>query len=344
MIADRLPGRAGLLAPLTLFIGVASVLTLSIAGGWLTMPALLTLTLLAGVASVQLTVGISATTPRLTATDGLDHANTRLMTTETLTEIVGPGLGGLLVTAGLAVASGVAVAIAALSLLAAVTLHLPAQIPSDPEPGGGAVPADRSITAGLRTLLRDPVLRAITAMACLINGCFSAWAAVFVLYAVAPGPVELSAERYGYLLTAAGMGGLAGSLLAVPSRRRVGRASPFLFNIVVNAAVFGVSALTDTWWLIAVALVIGDFGGPGWSILTLRLQAERVRPGQRGRVMASYLFLSFGAFSVGALAGGALATATSIPTVFAICALLTMGCLFPWLRVLHPGLREPEPG
>ena len=51
-------------------------------------------------------------------------------------------------------------------------------------------------------------------MAAMINGCWSAWGALIVLYAVRPGPMGLSEFAYGLLLTTAGIGGVAGTWCA----------------------------------------------------------------------------------------------------------------------------------
>ena len=63
-------------------------------------------------------------------------------------------------------------------------------------------------------LTRSPFhvsLVAFALMAAVINGCWTCWTTVFVLYAVEPGPMGLSTFEYGLVLT----GGLLAELFGI---------------------------------------------------------------------------------------------------------------------------------
>ena len=59
-------------------------------------------------------------------------------------------------------------------------------------------------------------------MAAVINACWSAWGALLVLYAIAPGPLGLTPFTFGVVLTANGAGGAIGALLAGRVQRWLG--------------------------------------------------------------------------------------------------------------------------
>ena len=327
-LADRLARTIVIRGATAMFAAASVVLAAGVLVDRLPFWLILVLTLLLGAANVQNVIAFSAATADVVPETTLEGANARLTAADTLAEIIGPAIGGVLILAGIVFApvSGLLLALGVIVLLGALRLR-PYRRDVDRE--------RRSPWSGISMLCNDRLLLTITAMACAINFAYSAWSSIFVLFAVAPGPVGLAAGTYGALLTAAGIGGFAGSLLAIPIRRRTGRSSPYLINILVNTVMFGTSALTASPWPIALSLTIGDFGGPGWAVMTLMLQAEHVTIRQRGRVMAAYRFLTFGAMALGAVAGGAGATVWGERPVFALCAGLTLACIVPWWLVVR---------
>jgi MFS family permease len=273
------------------------------------------------------------------ARDGLERANTRLMGVQMAVEVLGTPLGGALAAIGLAV--GLASGSVGFALAFAVLLLL----------RGGYRPARtrhrplaREIADGVRFLWSQPLLRAIALMAAVINGCWTAWAAVFVLYAVEPGPMGLTSFEYGVVLTGGGIGGVLGTALAGTVDRRLGRRWSIGVNIIGNAVGFGAAALTANAWFVGLAILIGGLGGPMWGIAATSLQQRAVPDELRGRVSAVYRFIGFGALSLGALLGGLLAELLGIRAVFAVTAGLTLLTLVPFARVVTDagmaGMRE----
>jgi MFS family permease len=117
-------------------------------------------------------------------------------------------------------------------------------------------------------------------------------------------------------------------------QRRLGRRWAIGINTGVNAGMFAVTALTAHPWLVAPAIVVGDFGGPLWAIAVLSLQARLVPDGLRGRVGSAYRFVSFGAMALGAALGWIAAEVVGTRAVFAGCAVLTAAMLVPFARIV----------
>lgn len=326
-LVDRLDRRGILLG-----VNAARVVTLgTLALLWsldvVTLPLLALAAFAYGISETFVEPATQAITPMVVARDGLERANTRLIGVQMAVEVLATPLGGALATIGLAVglasgSLGFALAFGTLLLLRgnyrparAVQRHL-----------------GREIADGVRYLWGQPLLRTIALMAAVINGCWTAWAAVFVLYAVEPGPMGLTTFEYGLLLTGGGIGGVIGTLLAGPVDRRFGRRWSIGINIIGNAVGFGGAALTTNPWLVGLAVLIGGIGGPMWSIAATSLQQRAVPDELRGRVSAVYRAIGFSALSLGALLGGLLAEILGIRAVFVVTALLTLLTLIPFAR------------
>lgn len=253
-IADRLTRPAVVRGATVVFAVGSIVLVASILSDRLPFGLILLLTFVLGAANVQNVIAFSAATADVVPEEALEEANARLTASDTLAEIIGPAIGGVLILAGIVFAPGSALLLA----LGVIALLGPLRV----RPHAHAVVEERtSPWSGLGIVRRDRLLLTITAMACAIN------------------------------------------------------------------------------------LTIGDFGGPGWAVLTLTLQAERVAIRQRGRVMAAYRFLTFGAMAIGAVAGGAGASVWGVRPVFALCAGLTLVCVVPWWLVVRTAWGGPgRPG
>lgn len=307
-------------------LAVAALAGLGIAG-WLSIPALIGAALVIGTATVFTESGTVAMVPMVVAPEHYERANTRLVGVQTAIEIVALPLGGGLAMLGMSLAFGVS---AALLLVGVATLLL-LQGAFRAEQVARA-PMVRQVGEGLKFLWEHRPLRTISLMAAVINGCWSAWAAVFVLFALRPGPLDLSELGYGLLLTVAAVGGGIGTLLTAGIQRRFGRRSLIGINVGVNALLFLAPAVTTSLWLIAGAMLIGDMGGPMWGIAVLSMQQRLVPDSLRGRVSSAYRFISFGALSLGALAGGLVGETLSLTWVFAGGAVLTALMFIPLLR------------
>jgi MFS family permease len=328
-LVDRLDRRAILLGINALRVALLGGLALLWLAGLVPLAVLALAAFAYGISQTFIEPAVTAMTPMVVPRDGLERANTRLIGSQLAVEALAMPLAGALATIGLVVglaggSLGFGLAFGTLLLLRGN--YRPAR--------AAQRHIAHDIAEGVRFLWRQPLLRTIALMAAVINGCWTGWAAVFVLYAVEPGPMGLTSFEYGLLLTGGGIGGILGTLLAGSVDRRLGRRWSIGINIIGNAIGFGAAALTANAWLIGLAIVFGAIGGPMWGIAATALQQRAVPDELRGRVSAVYRAIGFGALALGALLGGLLAELLGIRAVFAVTAALTLLMLVPFVRVV----------
>lgn len=342
-LADRFGARHILPLTDTARVVVLAGLVLLLVTGRAGIAVVLVAAFLLGVAETLRDTAAATVLPRLVAEDQIERAGGRLNAGGLIgNEFVGPVAGGLLFGAGAAlpfVASGAATAFAVLlvlSLPAPVLRLLGAVVPADRTTGGG-------IRDGLSWLRRQPVLRALVLVVALVALADSAWFAVLVLYAKAR--LGLGPTGYGLLLALGAGGGLAGALLAdrlVAGRRH--RAA-IGWSAAVTAGPPGLLLLPPRLWLAAVVVVATS---AAFGVLNVAAAGLRYRlvPGELlGRVSAAGSTSAFAAAGVGALAGGAVASARGLAAPFVLSVVLGGTATALWFLATRPGPgpARPEP-
>lgn len=328
-LVDRLDRRRTLLLAMALRGATAGLLALAVVAGVASMPLLYGTAFLLGIADTLAETAATAILPMLVPHTHLERANTHLIGVQQVIEAVSLPLGGALAAAGLAFALGAGGACYGIGLIALLFLR------------GAFRPLVRTrqhlvtdVLEGVRFLWNHQALRTLGIMAGVINACWTAWLAVLVLYAVAPGPLRLTAFQYGVLLTASGIGGVVGAALTDLVQRTLGRRWAIGLNICTNTIMFLAPGLTANAWAIAVAIFIGGVGGPMWTIAATALQQRVVPLALQGRVSAAYRLLGLGAEAIGPMVGGIIAQVLGIQAVFMSAALLTALMLLPFLRIV----------
>ena len=292
-----------------------------------------------GAASALFDIADHAYLPGLVGKGLVTDANAKISATESLAEMGGPALAGLLfqwLTAPIAVAVN-----AATYVLSAVWL---ARIRT-PEPPLAAGMRRRGwidgVIVGARTAWAEPrvrVLLVMTAIGGLFGGFFGALYIAFVLRGLGLGPVLL-----GLGIATGGLGALAGSFLAQPMARRFGVGPAICLSGALSAlgtmivllapsnAVGGMAALV-------VSQFLGDAFGVVPLVLASSLRQTLLPLNVLGRVGATFRAAGGATAVVGALAGGALGQALGLrqTLLIAIAGLLIgplIGALSPLRRV-----------
>jgi predicted MFS family arabinose efflux permease len=143
---------------------------------------------------------------------------------------------------------------------------------------------------------------------------------VFVLFAVAPGPMGLSQAGFGTLLTSLGVGALLGTWLAVPVERRLGRVRTLALSVVLGGGALLVPVVTTDAVAIGASLAVGGLQMVLWNVVTVSLR-QRISPDHLlGRVNAGYRLVGWGTMPLGALLGGLVAETLGMRVVFALAA------------------------
>ena len=268
-----------------------------------------------GVAETLFDTSAQSIMPNLVEPGKLSRANGRLYAVElTMNQFVGPPIGGFLTAAGVALAFGTGAAAYLLAAMALLTIGGAFRAVRD----GPATRIHQDIAEGLRYLLGHRLLRVLAVMVGVSNLASSATFAVFVLYAVAPGPLGLDEVGFGLLTTTMAVGTLGGTFLVEPLERRLGRAN----LLSVSMAGFGVTliapAFTTNVPLIAAVWVLGALIGIAWNVVTVSLRQRIVPDHLLGRVNASYRLLAWGTMPVGAALGGLIGETFGLRAVFLV--------------------------
>jgi MFS family permease len=320
-LADRLDRRRTLVAVQLGRVVLLGGLAVALVAGFTSIWLLYVVGFLLGVLETIFDTAAQSIVPNVVPRDRLQSANGRLLGAEfTMNQFVGPPLGGLLATAGLSLAFGAA----AVGFLGAALLLAGLAGSFRPERAGPPTRIRDEIREGVVFLAGHPLLRTLAIVLALVNLAQGAVMAILVLYAVAPGPMGLTEFGYGLLLAATAVGALAGTALAQPIERRLGKPNLLLVAVVMLAVGNATLALTTDPLVIgatylANGVVLGAFN-VAFQSLRQRVSPDRIL----GRVVATSRMLSWGTLPLGAALAGAVGEAFGLRAVFAGAAVVSL--------------------
>jgi MFS family permease len=320
-LADRLDRRRTMInvqLARVLIVGAMAVLALF---DLLSLPALYAVALVLGIGETLFDTSAQSLMPSIVAKEQLSKANGRLYAVElSMNQFVGPPAGGFLVAISIPLALGgaaVGYAVAALGLVLIAGSF-------KPERKGPKTSIATDIAEGLRYLIRHRLLRTLAVMVGVMNLASSAVFAIFVLYAVAPGPMRLSEPEFGVLLTSFALGSLAGSFVVERIERRMGPANILLLAVIAGAVTTALPAFTTNPFIVGASFALAGITVVMWNVITVSLRQRIVPSGMLGRLNASYRLFAWGTQPLGALMGGVIGEVVGLPAVFIVGGLLTL--------------------
>jgi MFS family permease len=310
-----------------------ALIPLAALGGWLSVPLLVVVAFLAGVAGVFFEIAGFAFVPSVVGTDDLPAANRAVQGSSTVAQVAGPGLAGLLIQA---VGPALAILADALSYLASA-LGIAAGRPGRTGVAADTAPTERraGVTEGLRLLLANTYLRALTLHAAIYNLASQVFTINLVLWMVQQRHVSPGA--YGLALSAGGVGAVLGTLTALHLADRLGFGRAFaaslLLSCFVPLAVAGLPLYGAALAVgVAAVLLISGVGLGNANVYSLTLRQTVIPIDQLTRTVGAYRQIMYGSIPIGsALAGVLGATAGTRVGVAAGSVGLALSAL-PMLR------------
>jgi MFS family permease len=304
---DRLPPRPVMLACDAISLAVYASVPVAAWCGVLTVAQLIAVVLIAGTATVFFSSAYQVLLPGIVDEADLTEGNAKLLGSQAIAQIGGPGLGGLLAQAAGPVGGLLADAISfGVSFCCLTALRAPRDRRSGAPAAGGMLD-------GLRFAWRDPYLRAMTAFSSLGNLALTGVDALLVVFLVRT--VGLSSATAGLIMASLGVGGVLGSLAARPLGRRFGTARAILIAVLGGGCFALLLPLADKGPRLAFASIA--MMCTGCAIVISNVIADSfmqtyVPPDIFGRVTSATRAVGFAMMPVGALLAGALATVLGV--------------------------------
>ncbi|MGV9294515.1 MFS transporter [Amycolatopsis sp. NPDC003676] len=286
--------------------------------GSLTLGHLYVVVLLAGVFTVFFNVAHQTYLPNLVERGELPDANARLQTNLSVAAIAGPGLGGMIVQF---VGGAGAMALDALTYLWSAAWLRRIRTPDvRPEPAERNL--RREIGEGLRTVLQNPILRAITVHSAVSSLFQSMFMAVSVVFSVRD--LHLEPFMIGLVSTVSLTGALLASLVAQRLGTRFGAARALYIGGAVYSISFLPNAFATPGWGIAWYIAGGIASSFGIIVLGVFETSFRqaITPHELlGRVSSVSQTVVFGIAPLGSLLGGLIAELTTTRVTLYVCGI-----------------------
>ena len=176
----------------------------------------------------------------------------------------------------------------------------------------------RDVTEGVRWLFRQRVLRTLSVMAGVTNLFVMGIVATFVLFAQdLLGVTDLG---YGILLSALGVGGLAGAAVAPRLVSRFGPGTTAQGSVAAGILVSLVMGSTSEALVAGTMMILYGAGITAWNVVSVTLRQSLTPDRLRGRVAGAARLLAWGTQPLGAAAGGAIASTLGLRAPFFVAA------------------------
>jgi MFS family permease len=283
--------------------------------GRLTIWQLYVVALVVGVSTVFFDVAYQSYLPELIDRTQLVEGNANLQASESVSEIAGPSLGGVLIqvlTAPYAVIVDAASFVWSAAWVAAIQVRPPKRLRSKESH------LRREIAEGLRFVLGSRLLRAI-AMCTGTSNLFSSMNEA-VIYVLLARQLHLSAGWIGLISSTSAIGGLIGARVAARFAARVGQGPAIWLSILAVSPTGFVAPFVHRDWtlaLLAAAQIVMWGGAVVYNITQVSFRQGLCPPELLGRMNATMRFLVWGTMPLGAVIGGTLGSTIGVrPTLF----------------------------
>lgn len=284
---------------------------------------------LSGVLTVFFDVAYGAYLPSLIDRDRLVDGNSKLEISRSGAQLVGPGLGGVLVQA---LTAPIAILADAGSYLGSVLFVLLIRKPEPPveAPAGEPPKMIHQIREGLRYVLRHPLLRPIITCTALLNLASGLQQAVILLFAVRS--LGMGPGLIGAVLALSNLGFLGGAFVAGRIARRLG----------VGPTLIGAAAMLGIGWsvvplatrsiavpLLLVGWLLGSFGAVIYNVNGRSLVQSSTPERMLGRTIATNRFVVWGTIPLGAFVGGILGSRIGLRATLWVAAVTSLVAFLP---------------
>jgi len=278
----------------------------------LTLPQLYVAAALVGAASVLFEIADHAYLPGLVAREQITRANASLSATESVAEIGGPALAGVLfqvLAAPIAIAANAVTYLVSAVFLAGIRRSEPM-----PEPEPHARWSD-DVRLGFGTALSHPLVRTVFVTSWVQSLAGGMFGALYIIFCVKV--VGLNPGLLGLTIAAGGVGALIGAGTAGWLSRRLGVGPSFLGAQVLVALATAIIPLSPGnpahgMPFLVVSQVLGDAFGVATLILGSSLTQTVMPTAMLGRVNAAFRATSGGLAVLGAILGGLLGEAIGV--------------------------------
>ncbi len=321
---DRLPRRAVMVvADAGRMLALGSIPVVAVLGH-LTLVQLYAVGFGTGVLTVFFDVAYQSFLPALVPRERLAEGNSRLEFTRATTEVISPGVGGVLVRA---MGPPIAVSIDAVSYLASVVFLLRVRMPREARHAPVGRSMLRELREGVSYVVRQPLLRAVAISIAVFNVAANAVNAILILYAVRD--LGLSPAVIGFWFSVGSITSPAGAALASRLARRVGTGPAIIVLACMEAVAYLPIALAPRAFPLPLLICSGLLGGPGgvgYNVLQVSLRQSITPPRLLGRMNATMRFFVWGTIPLGAFVGGLTGSAIGLHNtiwLFAIAAVFT---------------------
>ena len=310
-------GRALLLATLPLAFWL----------GWLTFAQVLVVATAAGMLTVFFDVSYQSYLPFLVPRDQVVEGNSKLQASQSVSQLVGPGIGGLLIKLVGPAWVIVLNAVGYLSSAFALGRIEHRETPPTPEERR---PLVTEIREGLSFVVRHPLLRKLIACTAIGNLAYSAVNALSILYMV--DTLHFSAFTIGVLESIGAAGGLVGALFTTKLAKAIGEGPTILltatcFQLVAFA--WPLSAVLDPKATLGIGFVLISASVVSYNIATVSFRQRLCPPALLGRMNASARFLVWGTMPIGSFIGGVLGTKVGLVPTLWIASIFGLLSLLP---------------
>ena len=303
--------------------------------GVLSMAQMYVVAFVTGVSTVFFDVAYQSYLPQLVDRAQLVEGNAKLQASESVSQVAGPTVAGVLIQA---LTAPFAVVIDALSFLwsaiwVAAIGRRPAKPARKPDRHLG-----REIAEGLRFVFGNRLLRSIAACTSTSNLFNSMTFAV--LYVLLARELGLSAGIIGLLGSTAAIGGLVGSLVTKQVTAWLGQGPTIWISAALLAPTAFVVPFVQRNWTLGLYVVVQLLF---WALCVIYNVAQvsfrqgLCPPDLLGRMNATMRFLVWGTMPLGALAGGLLGEIVGLRTTLLIAAI---GGALAFLPVYFSPLRH----
>jgi MFS-type transporter involved in bile tolerance (Atg22 family) len=261
-----------------------------------------------------------------------------LTTTEYIGTLLGPSLGGFLIGLVPLVALGASLAYLAdsltylVSLVSLLFIRVSFQLKRTAK---GKLALRKEIAEGLRFLWRQPLLRTMVVLTMTVNFLLSP--VTLVIIVLAQGTLHIDVRTLGIILSAGGIGGVLGGVIAPWIRTRIRFGQAIIGSVIIWSIATLLLVLASQPLLLAVGVGMTSLMWPIYGVILVSYRLSITPDHLQGRVNSAFRFLSYGSEPLGAALAGLLLVPLGPRLVL---ALITAGLVLSSVVVSCTALRK----